>query len=110
MKKNVSKEVSFCDRCGKEAYVEVCLCCGVEHCWECRKGQGVEYTHAIGFSGSGDGYYCKTCDNKLSASNSDPLHNAYSAIADLRSESKLWYLDFKTRSDHAEQVLKQLHT
>lgn len=108
MKKTISKEVSFCDQCGKETYVAACQCCGVDHCWECRKEYGTEYTHAVCVSGSGDGYYCKMCDRKLSNSGSDPLHNAYSEIASLRKESNLWNSDFRIRSTHAEEFLKRL--
>ena len=108
MKKIIQKEVQFCDQCGKETYCGACLCCGIEHCYECREIHGVEYPHAIYFSGSGNGYYCKSCNAKLAKQNSDVLYNAYLAIAVLRREAERWSLDFKARSDKAESNLKQL--
>ncbi len=109
MKKLIEKEVTLCDRCGKETYCEQCLGgCGIEHCWECRRERGVEYTHTVHFSGSDDGYYCTLCNTKLSEQGSDDLHNAYLTIADLRREVKKWSADFETRSDKAEALLKQL--
>ena len=65
MKKTIKKEVTFCDNCEKETYVEPCLRCGVEHCWKCKEIESVEYGHAVYFQGSGDGYYCKACDEFL---------------------------------------------
>ena len=108
MKKIIKKEVQICDACQKETYAETCLNCGVEHCWECRKEHGVEYTHALYFSGSGDGYYCNSCHNELSAKPTNKLFNAYSAIADLKQEGNKWQRDFKARSDKAEALLKEL--
>ena len=108
MKKIIEKEATFCDHCGKEAYVETCLCCGVDHCYECRKTQGVEYEHGVGFSGNGDGYYCNECDTKLSKSKADPLYNAYHEIKTLRQKQRLWYAKFNAEVTAAEQRIKAL--
>lgn len=109
MQKEINKKVSFCDACGKEQdYLEKCLSCGVEHCYDCRKELGKEYTHGVYFQGSGDGYYCHKCDAELSTNRRDVLHNAYVAIVDLRSEEHRWYDDFKKRVDAAENKVKEL--
>lgn len=108
MKKIIEKEVQICDCCGKETYCDSCLRCGLEHCWECRKECGVEYTHGVHFSGSGDGYYCTICNDELAKQGPDNLYNCYVKIANLKKESKEWYLDFHARSDKAEARLKQL--
>lgn len=108
MKKIIEKEVQICDHCRKETYCDTCLNCGVEHCWECRKTDGVEYTHAIYVSGSGDGYYCNSCNSELLQNHSNDVFNAYLVIADLKQEAKRWNRDFKTRSDKAETLLKKL--
>ena len=50
MQKKIMKKVTFCDHCQKEAYVDKCLRCGVEHCWECKRTEGIE--HGLGFTGS----------------------------------------------------------
>ncbi len=107
MKKLITKEVQFCDGCGAEAYCEKCLGCEKEHCWQCRKPLGVEYSHSVGFSGSGDGYYCASCDinPKIEAT---PLHRAYIAISLLRRESKRFYEDWLRRCDEAEATLKAI--
>lgn len=108
MKKVIEKEVQICDQCGKETYCHTCLHCGIEHCWECRKLHGVEYTHGVNFSGSGGGYYCNPCNFKLLAEGSDDLHNAYVLITNLRQEQKRWYSNFRAHSDKAESEVKRL--
>ena len=108
MKKIIQKEASFCDECEEQIYVDSCLGCGIEHCQECREKMGVKYRHGVHTSGSGDGYYCKACDLKLSNSRVDPLHNAYLAIKNLRAEEKAWWLSFNSRSEHAEKFIEQL--
>ena len=107
MKRIIEQEVSFCDHCKKQTYVTACLHCGVEHCWDCKKRFGIEYTRLY-FSDSGDGYYCTACDLKLSASSKDPIHNVYTLIKSLRNEESRWYSNFKVRVDNAEKELKRL--
>jgi len=107
MKKIVQKEVSICDHCGKEEYTEPCLRCGIEHCWECRETQGIEYRHSVHFQGTGDGYYCRACDKYLKE-HKDILHSAYLAIKKLKNEEKEFYDDFKKRVDEAEEHLQYL--
>lgn len=109
MRKIVSKEVTICDNCGKEGYVETCLRCGVEYCWKCRKDLGVEYSHGVDFSGSGDGYYCASCDVYLRQHGGDSLHLAYLEIQKLKREASGFYADFKIRQDEAEAKIKQLN-
>ncbi len=108
MKKKITKEATFCDNCGKETYVAVCLRCGAEHCYDCQKKIGVEYTHAVNFSGSGDGYYCVACDSFLRKRGGDSLHTAYLGIKRLKNEARGFYDDFKERSDKAEEKAAKL--
>lgn len=109
MKKTKQIEVDICDVCGKETELAyTCRRCDQIQCYECKKNHGVEYTHSVHFSGSGDGFYCKACDVKLTDYNTDPLHNAYRAVAALKLESKTYYEDFKNRQDEAEAEVKRL--
>lgn len=108
MRKIVEKEVTFCDFCGAENYVEPCLKCGKEACWECKKKPevGVEYSHAVYFCGGGDGFYCRPCDLALSESQADAKHNAYVAIRSLRDELKGWQVSFEKRQKIAEEQVR----
>jgi len=108
MKKTELKEVTCCDHCGKETYVTACMCCGTEHCWECRKTEGKEYSHGVNFSGSGDGYYCSGCDAALTKSGGDERHAAYRAVASLRHEADAWGTDFQRRQKAAEARVEAL--
>lgn len=109
MKKTINKEVTICDQCGKETYVHKCLKCGVDHCWECQKTQGIVYTHSTCCSGSGDGYYCNKCDAELRVAKNDKLHAAYVNIQNLRMESELFYKNWKERANNAEATIKRLN-
>jgi len=109
MKKTIQKQVDCCDACAKEdTYVYACKNCGTEHCYDCRETEGKEYSHAINFSGSGDGYYCNKCDTELTRTKADKSHAAYRRIEALRNEAKAWGDDFRKRSDQAEAALKAL--
>jgi hypothetical protein len=78
------------------------------HCYECQKTQGHDYAHAIYVRGSGDGYYCNTCDTKLLRDGGDKRHAAYVRIATLRTEAESWTKDFTERRRAAEQALADL--
>lgn len=108
MKKTELKESTYCDHCGKENYVTECMRCGTEHCYECRKTEGKEYSHGVHFSGSGDGYYCSKCDAELMKSGGDERHTAYRAIASLRLEAEAWGTDFQRRQKAAEARVEEL--
>ena len=108
MKKMELKETTYCDHCGKETYVTACMRCGTEHCWECRKTEGKEYSHGVHFSGSGDGYYCSKCDEELAQSGGDDRHAAYREIAALRNEAEVWGADFQRRQKAAEARLEAI--
>ena len=108
MKKMIEKEVTLCDSCEKEAYLKVCIRCGVEHCYECKKFKGIEYTNGVRFSGTGDGYYCNECDGILFTKEHNDLHFAYVIIRNLKTESQLYYADFSKRSTAAEDILSNL--
>jgi len=107
MKKSITKEVVCCDKCGEEVgYSNPCMECGIEMCYDCRKIHGVEYNHAVHFSGSNDGLYCKPCDVKLTKSANDKRHNAYLAVKSLRDELKEWSDKFKKRQNAAEDLVR----
>jgi len=108
MKRVIEKEVTICDKCNKETYVRKCLKCGVEHCWDCRQTEGVEYTHSVWSSGSGDGYYCNKCDTELKKTHSDKLHSAYLTIEDLGIEYNSFIENYDKRAKTAESVIKEL--
>ena len=108
MKKTIQKETHFCDACGKEEfYIDHCLSCGKEHCYQCKKTEGREYRHGVYIMGTGDGYYCRPCDTKL-AKSKDDLHEAYQNIAKLREECDKWNADFEARKEAAEAHLRSL--
>lgn len=107
MKKTITKNVNLCDNCNKESYPQKCLGCRVEHCWDCAKTLGIEYKHAVHFSGSGDGYFCFKCnDNPPKAVQN--IYSAYKKIESLRRESDSFWGDFNNRSKQAEAELKAL--
>lgn len=106
MKKKVERFVEVCDSCHKEDYTHKCLGCGKDFCWECMKTEGVEYHHAVHFSGSGDGFYCHECDKTCFKT---PLHRAFRAVEDLKQEADEWQKDFQARMKAAEDHLKSLN-
>lgn len=109
MKKTIKKEIHLCDKCGNEAdYPYRCMTCGTEFCYTCREMHGVTYNHAVHCSGSGDGFYCKSCDAKLSRLGTDKLHNAYRVVKSLRGEINSWHEAFTTRKEAAENAVKAL--
>lgn len=109
MKATITKEVRLCDKCKAESpYPDVCLRCGIELCHDCAKKHGHEYPHSIFCSGSGDGFYCKACDQKLAILGTDKRHNAYAAIQTLRAECESWNASFDKRRKAAEELLKSL--
>ena len=96
MKKTIKKEVLSCDRCNKENYyLTPCMLCGEEMCSDCREKHGKNYNYGVYVCGSGDGFYCKPCDAKLTKSGDDKRHNAYRA-------------DFRKRQKAAEDQVKAL--
>jgi hypothetical protein len=102
-------ETHICDHCRKnEAYVwDACMECGKDCCHTCKQsGAAVEYSHAVYFQGSGDGHYCKECDEKLTAAGTNVRHRAYLTIKALREEYLAWGIDFKARTKAAEEQLK----
>jgi hypothetical protein len=106
-KRMVEVEQIFCDKCGADASPDdPCLGCGLNHCRQCQKTEGVEYTHAVWASGSGDGYYCRPCDIRAFETH-NPLHEAFAAIRALRDESERYGKEFKKRSEAAEATLKK---
>lgn len=106
MRKEIMKEVSFCDECGREAYVHTCGKCGKDYCYECEKNY-IEYKAGVFHSGD-DGTYCLDCDSELLARKSDPIHAAYLRIKHLRMEHISWWEDFERRAKEADANLRDL--
>jgi len=106
MKKTVSKEVDFCDSCGKEGYTIKCLSCGAEHCWDCMKKLGKEYGHAVFSGGSRDGYFCNKCIK--SPKKNKRLLDAYKNIEVLYGEYEQWWKNFNKREEIAEKHVEEL--
>lgn len=103
MKKTVTREVECCDECGRElSYETSCMKCGAVYCYDHQKTLMVEFPHAVHFSGSGDGHYCKKCARELESAGTDPLFESYMKIAALRNESERFYTDFHRRAKQAE--------
>ena len=110
MIKTVSKEQHFCDNCGKEQdYIEHCVACGREFCYDCEKTEGTEYHHAVHFQGSGDGFFCNGCLSRMTVVNpSYNLWKAYLVIQSLRNEYAGFRKDFDERAKKAEENLQKL--
>ena len=109
MKKTIMKEVTLCDACGAEGYVTTCDNCGVEHCYECRKTLGTKYVHSLYASGSGDGYFCRTCDFRNDIGpRTKKLLSAYRKIQQLRIVQEGFYKETKVRAEAAESEIKEL--
>lgn len=110
MTKKKTIEVKYCDFCGGADFPASCQCCGKDICDVCKDKNAVEYPHAVNFSGSDDGFYCKTCDTTLTKSGKDKRHTALlkiQALRTLRKESQVFYADFLARSRAAEaEVVK----
>ena len=108
MKSEVTRTTTTCDFCNStESTYEACANCGLDICYDCKKTKGVEYKHAIYFSGSGDGFYCDRCHSELTAE-PNPLFIAYKKIQLLRLEMNSFSADFKVRQEEAEANLKRL--
>jgi hypothetical protein len=98
MKKLIEIEAAFCDNCGRQEYTEACLgSCGLEVCWRCKQIRGVEYKRGVYVSGSGDGFYCTPCDQRLSEDHTDRRHTAYQVVRALRDEYVAWHKNFTVR-------------
>jgi hypothetical protein len=109
MKKTIEKEVLFCDYCGNETqYSEECMSCGKDMCYECSQKHGTSYSHAVYFSGSGDGFFCNPCDSELTAKGTDKRHSAYRAIQSLKLALKAEQENTKRRIELAESNLRRL--
>lgn len=94
-------EVTKCDFCGESSW-DSCLGCGKDICYDCygeKRDKAVRYFHGCHVQGSGDGIYCKECDQKMA---DDPLHAAYVQIKNLRDESERFYKDWDKRRKAAE--------
>lgn len=109
IKKLISQEVSLCDFCeSQENCYHYCRLCGKDVCYKCRGGcVGVEYRHGVYIQGSGDGFYCQSCDVAARKAN-DKLHAAYLVVQCLRNEAAGWSADFDKRRKAAEEVLDKL--
>lgn len=107
MRKNKTVEIKVCDFCGSEDSVfDTCLGCRKDVCYNCAKKVGVDYSHAVHFSGSGDGYFCNKCDQNP-PKNMRKLHRLYKQIIELCLESKAFYEDFEKRSHKTEEELER---
>jgi len=111
MKKTISKTVNFCDKCNKEEeWLTACLGCGVEMCGKCQDKHGVEYSHAVHCSGSGDGFYCNPCDVKFTHSEvGNNRHDAYRQVKALRDELAVFQEDFNKRKVLWENAVRKFN-
>ena len=109
MKKTITKEVEVCDFCGSEDAYYKCLECGVYMCSGCLDEKGVEYKHAVHFSGTGDGTYCKPCDKKLSQSGDDLLHFDYVILSELVIEYNNFMRRLAVKKDGIEKEIEALY-
>src|SRR5574343_850187 len=105
MKKQVVIEHSFCDNCGSRDYTYKCLGCKTEVCYKCKEKVGREFSHAVHFSGSSDGFFCSKCLVEPPEKVKSLLY-AYLAIDALKDEYKGWWENFDKRSKKAEEYLK----
>jgi len=112
MKKTITIEIDCCDveSCGREVSARYpCMNCGVVHCHNCRKTQGVVYNHRIYGCGTGDAYYCNACDALLRKQGADVLHNAYTSLGKIRKEIDEFVISMEQRASIVEDVIKKLN-
>lgn len=107
MKKKTMIEQVFCDVCGANTWDgNACQRCGKHFCYDCREAHCIEYSHAVHFSGSGDGLYCTDCDKELRETG-DKKHQLYLKIKSLCDEAKGWNEDFMARCKTTEAELEK---
>ena len=107
MKTTATVDTHACDFCGQiETYQSQCRLCKKDICFGCRKTHSVEYPHAVHFAGTGDGTYCKSCDEKLRQEGNDPLHAAYLGIQAMRDEMESFQRQFRDRAAAAEEAVQ----
>lgn len=107
MKREILKELHFCDRCGKEIpFIRKCINCGRELCYECSEKEMNGYQERICFPGY-DMYICKKCEENPNPKIIDILE-AYRKVKELIDEDKKWHEDWKRRVEDAENNLKDV--
>jgi len=107
MKKLIETEVAQCDFCHADdewGSVRPCMECIKDVCYKC----AVRYQHSVTCGGTGDGYYCITCDNALTKNGLSPRHKAYRAVKRLIDEQEAYAEDFLRRSREVEAELAKL--
>ena len=108
MKKKVEMIVEICDVCGsKDVWLYKCVKCGIEFCGDCLDKSGVRYAQEMNIMSTSDGIYCKTCDDALSKSKTDKLHNAFVKLVLLKEESETFYTDWSKRRKLAEKEIER---
>ena len=109
MKRTLTGEVDFCGKCQRRAdFIEKGDRCGIERCRDCRQSSMVRYDQRVHGGGTGDVQYCTSCDMELCETKSDPIHQAFFAVRELRQEEERWYASFKKRAEAAEARVAKL--
>ena len=113
MRKKILREVEVdvCSNCGKEDGMSFeCFACNFVACWDCsdKSEVMVKYSHGVYHHGGKDGWYCATCDMRLSEDRSDPLHNSYTKVRSLRETLKHWSESFERSRKVAEAEAERL--
>jgi len=104
-KVNQTVSLSQCDFCGAAMqYMDSCNGCGKDICYECEKVNAFKYPHGVFVGGSGDGLYCKDCDERLGNAG-DPLLLAFREVRSLRTEMMAREEEFSRRRKAAEAAL-----
>ena len=109
MKKTKTVTVYECDQCGADCDYggEPCLRCGKRFCTQCytKSKNGTNFAHDVYFQGSGDGFFCTSCEEALRGEPSR-IYSAYVAIKNLQTERTTWEKAFDARRDAAVAELK----
>lgn len=114
MKKEIKKEVAFCDAPGcsepanKYAY---CLRCGKEYCPAHAKDLCVSYAvsaRPCDFINTRIARYCRPCDGALSEAKDDLLHNALTDVRALAEEYKQFMSDYDLKAAASREVVRSL--
>lgn len=106
MKKQELRDITYCDNCGSSDHVYDryrCLGCGKDHCYDCHKSLGTDYPAGVGFTGSGDGYFCSACLTNPPNEQTGQLILAYRVLLALREEREIYYRAFEVRTKLAEE-------
>ena len=110
MKKQMLRDVTFCDNCdSEESYATECRRCRKHFCFDCAfTGKMMKrYQTEVYVDKGSDSRYCLPCEAALKQ-DPTPLFRALLHIKELNEENKAWYARFEERRKQAEAEVESL--